>query len=190
MSSELVPDEELMASIQGRDVRALESLYDRHRVLAYSLALRTLGSPSDAEDVIQEAFLNIWRAAGTYRADRSTPRSWLLSIVHHRSIDKLRSRQSRPQGVALEEGMNVADDVDVWQEVADNLTGEDIRRALENLPFEQRETIEMAYFKGYTHSQISHLMEVPLGTVKGRMRIGLHKLRALLEQSRAGMVLD
>jgi RNA polymerase sigma-70 factor (ECF subfamily) len=190
MLTDELSDEELMASIQRKDVSALEQLYDRHRVLAYSLALRTLGSPTDAEDVVQEAFLNVWRSAGTYRSDRSTPRSWLLTVVHHRSIDKLRGRQSRPQPVALEEGMHVPDSSDVWREVADNLTGEDVRGALLQLPAEQRDTIELAYFKGYTHTQIAQLMEVPLGTVKGRMRIGLHKLKSLLEHSRTGLAIE
>ncbi len=190
MSSELPTDDELMVSIQRRDVVALEQLYDRHRVLAYSIALRTLSNPADAEDVVQEAFLNVWRSSHTYRSDRSDPRSWLLTIVHHRAIDKLRGRQSRPQPAALEEGMNVPDGSDVWQEVAGNLTGEDVRRALEALPSEQRDTIELAYYKGYTHTQIADLMKVPLGTVKGRMRIGLHKLKSLLERSQTGMAIE
>lgn len=190
MALELDSDEALLAAIQGRDVRALELLYDRHRVLAYSLALRALGSPSDAEDVVQEAFLNVWRAAATFRRERSTARSWILSIVHHRAIDKLRGRKSRVQPVALEEGMNVPDSANVWREVANNLNGEDVRQALQTLPPEQRQTIELAYFQGYTHSQISEVMNVPLGTVKGRMRIGLHKLKSLLEGSTTELVTD
>lgn len=190
MSSDLLSDDKLLRSIQVKDVHALETFYDRHRVLAYSLALRTLGNPSDAEDVVQESFVNVWRSAGTYRPDRSNPRSWLLSIVHHRSIDKLRGRQSRVQSVALEAEMEIADSTDVWQEVSGNLTGEDVKHALQQLPVEQRETIELAYFKGYTHSQIAQLMNIPLGTVKGRMRIGLHKLKSLLESSRTGLALE
>lgn len=190
MSRDNLPDETLMASIQERDVGALEQLYDRHRVLAYSLALRTLGNAGDAEEVVQESFLSVWRSAATYRPERSTPRSWLLSIVHHRAIDKLRGRQIRLQPVELEEGMNVPDQSDVWKDVSDALTGEDVRSALAELPAEQRETIEMAYFQGYTHTQIAQLTEVPLGTVKGRMRIGLHKLKALLEQTHAEMAVE
>src|SRR5579871_1147782 len=147
MSTELRSDTDLLAAIQRKDVRALEAFYDRHRVLAYSLALRTLGSPGEAEDVVQEAFLNVWRASETYRPERSTPRSWLLSVVHHRAIDKLRARQSRPQPVALEEGMNLPDNNDVWRQVSEKLTGDDVRNALAQLPNEQRETIELAYFK-------------------------------------------
>ena len=190
MASDLRNDQELIAAIQGRDVRALESLYDRHRVLAYSLALRILGSPGDAEDVVQEAFLNVWRSADTYRPERSSWRSWVLSIVHHRALDKLRGRQSRPLPVALEEGMDLPDTSDVWEEVARNLTGDDVRQALDRLPAEQRETIELAYFSGYTHTEIADRMGVPLGTVKGRMRIGLQKLKSVFENSQRELALD
>lgn len=190
MSIDPGSDEELLAAIQRKDVSALEQLYDRHRVLAYSLALRMLSNVSDAEDVVQEAFLNVWRAAGTYRPHRSGARSWLLSIVHHRSVDKLRSRQTRIQTGPMEEGMDVPGGSDVWREVADGLVADDVLHALQQLPREQRETIELAYFKGYTHSQIAELTHVPLGTVKGRMRIGLHKLKALLEGSQTGLAVD
>ncbi|MBV9279243.1 MAG: sigma-70 family RNA polymerase sigma factor [Chloroflexi bacterium] len=190
MSSEPRSDEELIAAIQRKDVRALEELYDRHRVLAFSLALRVLGNATDAEDVLQESFLNVWRASQTYRPERSSGRSWIMTIVHHRSIDKLRGRKSRPQPVGLEEGMDLPAEGDVWRDVAQALTGQDVRRALDRLPREQRETIELAYFQGYTHSQIAQLMEVPLGTVKGRMRIGLHKLKSLLESSQTGLAVD
>jgi RNA polymerase sigma-70 factor, ECF subfamily len=190
MAFEQADDAALIAAIQGRDVHALETLYDRHRVPAYSLAIRSLGNPTDAEDVVQEAFLSIWRAAGSYRSDRSAPRSWILSIVHHRAIDKLRSRKSRVQPVALDEGLQVPDGADVWREVSSKLSGDDVRRALQDLPEEQRRTIELAYFEGYTHVQISELMGVPLGTVKGRMRIGLHKLKTLLQGSRSEVAID
>lgn len=183
MTTDLATDEELIAAIQRKDVRALETLYDRHRTLAFSLCLRMVGNQGDAEDVLQESFLNVWRSAATFRPERSSGRAWLLSIVHHRAIDKLRGRQSRPQSVALEEGMSTPDNIDVWREVANNLTGQSVRRALDTLPPEQRETIELAYFKGYTHSEIAERLDLPLGTVKGRMRIGLHKLRSLLQGS-------
>ncbi|HEX8917519.1 MAG TPA: sigma-70 family RNA polymerase sigma factor, partial [Chloroflexota bacterium] len=141
-----------------------------------------LGSPLDAEEVVQEAFLNVWRGSGTYQPERSGARSWLLSVVHHRSIDKIRGRQSRVQPVTLDPGVELADSADVWRQVSERLTGQEVRRALELLPAEQRETIELAYFKGYTQTQIADMLAVPLGTVKGRMRIGLHKLRSLLAE--------
>jgi RNA polymerase sigma-70 factor (ECF subfamily) len=190
MASDPRSDQELIAAIQGRDVSALETLYDRHRVLAYSLALRLLGSPGDAEDVVQEAFLNVWRSAGTYRAERSSGRSWVLSIVHHRAVDKLRGWQSRPSQVLLEEGMDLPDSGDVWSEVAQSLTAQDVQRALGRLPAEQRETIELAYFTGLTHGEIARQMGVPLGTVKGRIRIGLHKLKSVFENSQRELALD
>lgn len=190
MSADPPSDDVLMASIRQRDMRSLEEFYDRHRVIAYSLAMRVLGDASDAEDVVQEAFVNVWRSASTYDVGRSSPRSWLLSVVHHRAIDKLRGRQSRIRPVELEEGLGVPGEHDVWNEVSQELTGEDVRKALQQLPAEQRETIELAYFKGYTHSQIAQLMHVPLGTVKGRMRMGLHKLKSLLEGSQTGLAVD
>lgn len=86
--------------------------------------------------------------------------------------------------------MDVPDSTDVWREVSNNLTGQDVQAALQSLPAEQRDTIELAYFKGYTHTQIAQLMEVPLGTVKGRMRIGLHKLKSALESHQTGLAID
>ncbi|HZU14381.1 MAG TPA: sigma-70 family RNA polymerase sigma factor [Chloroflexota bacterium] len=176
-----VSDEDLIAGIRDNDVRALEVFYDRYRVPAYSLCLRLLGNAGDAEDVVQEAFVNVWRAAGSYRMERSTPRSWLLSVVHHRAIDKLRARQSRPIGVELDDTLPLPDTTDVWREVESKLTGETVRTALRSLPDEQRETLELAYYQGYTQTQIAEMMQVPLGTVKGRMRLALHKLRSSLE---------
>ena len=183
MAIELQSDDELIAAIRQRDSRAMEALYERHRVLVYSLALRVLGTPADAEDVVQEAFVNVWRSAHTFHGDRSSGRSWLLSIVHHRAIDKLRGRRTRPQSVELEAGMETTDRADVWRDVSARLTGQTVRNALAELPAEQRETVELAYFQGYSQSQIAERMNVPLGTVKGRMRIALHKLKSLLEGS-------
>ncbi|MGH2448914.1 MAG: RNA polymerase sigma factor [Chloroflexota bacterium] len=188
MTSDLPSNEELIAAIQDQDVYALEEFYDRHRVIAYSLALRLLGNPHDAEEVVQESFLSVWRSSATYRVGRGAGRSWVLSIVHHRAVDKLRGRQTRPDPVVLDESLNISDGTDVWREVSETLTAEAVRRALGQLPAEQREAIELAYFKGYTHVQIAELTGAPLGTVKGRMRIGLHRLRAALE--RKGLAID
>jgi RNA polymerase sigma-70 factor, ECF subfamily len=174
-------DDELIASIERRDAQALEALYERYRVLAYSLALRVLANPSDAEDVVQEAFANVWRSAHTFHPARASGRSWLMTIVHHRAIDKLRGRRARPPSVGLVAGMEMPDTTDVWREVAARLTGQSVRRALDALPAEQRETIELAYFGGLSQTQIAEKMNVPLGTVKGRIRIGLHRLKTLLE---------
>lgn len=190
MASESPSDDQLIAAIQARDMQALEQLFDRYRVLAYSLAYRLLNDAGDAEDVVQESFLNVWRAAGTYRSGHSGGRAWIMSIVHHRAIDKLRGRGSRPLTTPLDDALPVPDRSDVWAEVSQNLTGSAVRSALANLPSEQRESIELAYFSGLSQSEIAGRLNLPLGTVKGRMRLGLHKLRSLLERGAAEMELE
>jgi RNA polymerase sigma-70 factor (ECF subfamily) len=158
-------------------------LYDRYGRLAYTLALRVLGDAGAAEDVVQEAFLSVWRRGSSYRPERGSVRTWLCSIVHHRAIDRLRGRSGRarldlpldraPAGEALS---------DTWDAVAADLERGQIRHALAELPDEQRRTIELAYYAGYTQSEISALMSVPLGTVKGRTRMALRRLRSSLER--------
>lgn len=174
-------DGALIQAIQRKDVTALELFYERYRVLSYSLALRLLSDPRDAEDVVQEVFVNVWKSASSYRSGASSPRSWLLSIVRNRAIDKLRGRAVRPSTVDLDGGMNLPDSNDVWKDVADSLTADVVRKALDQLPPEQRQAIQMAYFDGFTQSQIAEQLSLPLGTVKGRLRIALHKLKDLLE---------
>jgi RNA polymerase sigma-70 factor, ECF subfamily len=183
MGSETPTDDQLIASIQARDMQALEQFFDRYRVLAYSLAYRLLNDAGDAEDVVQEAFLNVWRSAGTFHAGRGGGRAWLMSIVHHRAIDRLRGRGSRPLTAHLDDALPLPDTVDVWAEVAQRLTGSEVRQALNELPTEQRESIELAYFSGLSQSEIAGRLNLPLGTVKGRMRLGLRRLRSLLETS-------
>jgi RNA polymerase sigma-70 factor (ECF subfamily) len=181
MASESPTDDQLIAAIQARDMQALEQLFDRYRVLAYSLAFRLLNDAGEAEDVVQESFLNVWRAAGTFRSGRGGARAWLMSIVHHRAIDKLRGRGSRPLTTPLDDAVPVASQSDVWADVSQRLTGSEVRAALDSLPPDQRESIELAYFGGYSQSEIAGRLNVPLGTIKGRMRLGLHRLRSLLE---------
>jgi RNA polymerase sigma-70 factor (ECF subfamily) len=187
MARDTPTDDQLIAAIQARDMQALEQLFDRYRVLAYSLAYRLLNDSGEAEDVVQEAFLNVWRAAGTFRSGRGGGRAWLMSIVHHRAIDRLRGRGSRPLTTHLDDALPVPDTADVWGEVSQRLTGAMVRHALDALPPEQRESIELAYFGGLSQSEIAGRLELPLGTVKGRMRLGLRRLRALLEASAAEM---
>jgi RNA polymerase sigma-70 factor (ECF subfamily) len=128
-------DVELLTAIQRGDMGALEQLYDRHRVLAYSLALRVVGTPPDAEEVVQEAFLSVWRSAATYRSGSGSVRSWLLSIVRNRAIDRLRSRKSRPAAVALDDETDIPDRADVWGDVLNRLTGEEVRQAMAAIPW-------------------------------------------------------
>ena len=161
----------------------VEMLYDRYGGLAYSLAHRILGDPASAEDVVQEAFLSIWRGATTYRPERGGVRSWLCRVVHNRSIDRLRGRSFRPRHeLPLEKASEEPSVSDTWESVAAELERDHIRAALAALPLEQRQTIELAYYGGYSQSEISDLMHVPLGTVKGRTRMALQKLRSALEE--------
>src|SRR5213594_481962 len=176
-------DDALLSSLAARDLGALAALYDRYGRLAYSLAYRILGESEGAEDVVQDAFLSAWRGAPGYRRERGNPRAWLLSIVHHRAVDILR-RKTTFRPAPLEVAELQPGDEDTALAAEKNVEGRTVRAALEALPQAQRRTIELAYFGGYTHVELSELMGVPLGTVKGRMRIGLQKMRRALERSR------
>ena len=172
-------DHALIEALAGRDLSALSVLYDRYGRVSYTLAYRILGEPEAAEDVVQDAFLAAWRGAATFRRERGNARSWLLSIVHHRAVDLLRRRTAfRP--APLEAADGTPGDADTAEEAARNVERGTVRAALETLPEAQRRTIELAYFGGYTQSELADLMGVPLGTVKGRMRIGLQKMRRVL----------
>ena len=172
-------DHALMDALARRDLTALSALYDRYGRVAYTLAYRILGEPEAAEDVVQDAFMAAWRGARTFKRERGAVRSWLLSIVHHRAVDLLRRRTAfRPS--PLEEAAAVAADADTAAEAERNAERKSVRDALQGLPEAQRRTIELAYFGGYTQSELAGLMGVPLGTVKGRMRIGLQKMRRSL----------
>jgi RNA polymerase sigma-70 factor (ECF subfamily) len=173
-------DADLILALARRDDGALEKLYDRYSGLCLALAYRTLGERQAAEDVVQEAFLNVWRSAAAYDPKRSSARSWLVSIVRNRCIDKLRGRAARPQLASEEEIADKPGGHDVWRDVSQSLSREEVLSALAQLPPEQRETIELAYFGGLTQVEISERMGVPLGTVKGRVRISLQRLRGLL----------
>jgi RNA polymerase sigma-70 factor (ECF subfamily) len=174
-------DEALLAALQQRDVRSLEALYDRHGRQAYSLAYRILSDGAAAEDVVQEAFLNVWRQAPSFDPRRGSARTWLLSIVHHRSIDWLRSRANQRGDVALDLVEQTLAIPDIWQTVSATVERDTIRQALATLPGEQQKTVELAYFGGYSQPEIAQAMGVPLSTVKGRMRMAMQKLRTILE---------
>ncbi|MHB8718983.1 MAG: sigma-70 family RNA polymerase sigma factor [Candidatus Dormibacteria bacterium] len=178
------PDERMLELLRRGEPEGVEMLYDRYGSLAYALAFRVLHDSGSAEDVVQEAFLSIWRRASTYRSDRGSLRTWVCSIVHHRALDRLRGRAGRARSdIALEhaplEALAISD---TWDRVVESLEREEVRAALADLSLEQRETIELAYFGGYSQTEISDLMGVPLGTVKGRTRLALTKLRTLLER--------
>src|SRR5687767_6186229 len=172
-------DHELVEALAGRDLTALSTLYDRYGRVAYTLAYRILGEPEGAEDVVQDAFLSAWKGAGTFKRERGNARSWLLSIVHHRAVDILR-RKTAFRPAPLEAAGDRPSDADTAEEATTNVERRSVRAALQDLPEAQRRTIELAYFGGYTQSELAELMGVPLGTVKGRMRIGLQKMRRAL----------
>jgi RNA polymerase sigma-70 factor, ECF subfamily len=175
-------DEDLMVLVGEGDARAFEVVFDRHSGASFSLAYRMCGRRATAEDVVQEAFVSLWRSGARYDPTRGSVRSWVLAVVHHRAVDALR------RGV-VREGRDVDDESAVERLVAlDSTEGEVARRdeaatvrdALGELPVEQRRVIELAYFSGFTHTQIAELLAVPVGTVKGRMRLGLSKMRLTL----------
>ncbi len=174
----------VLAVAERRDPDALARLYDLYGGIAYGLTLRMIADPGMAEEVVQEAFFNVWRNAASYSEDRGSVRTWLLSIVHNLGIDKLRRLKSKQR---LDSQIEVPEDAlqrpDVWNEVEADLERQRISQALLALPREQRTTIELAYFGGYSHSEIANLLRIPLGTVKGRLRLGMEKLRNLLTET-------
>ena len=174
-------DDTVLAAIARRDEAAVAALYDRYGALAYALAYRILQDRGAAEDVVQDVYLGVWRRAGSYRPGRGSVRTWLLASVHHRAIDRLRGTAGRARrDVPLDEAASGPVGEDPWREVEATLQREAIRRGLAGLPGEQRRALELAYYGGYTQTQIAELTGVPVGTVKGRVRMGLLKLREAL----------
>ncbi|HXH22888.1 MAG TPA: sigma-70 family RNA polymerase sigma factor [Dehalococcoidia bacterium] len=182
-------DERLVILLAGRDVRALETLYDRYGDYVYSVSLRVVGDPQLAEDIAQEVFLRLWRRPDLFDAARGRFVTWLLSVARNRAIDERRSRDRRfrhenPQGLESEELPARAEDpVDTALHADDRVL---IQRALALLPREQADAIRLAYFGGYTQQEIAEGLKQPLGTVKTRIRLGLQKLRAVLIEQRDG----
>lgn len=178
-------DRDALERITKGEHDALAELYDRHGRLIYSLALRILRDQSEAEDIAQEVFSQVWRQATQYTPDRGTVVAWLVALTRSRSIDRLRGRRSRPDFVGdpipemeLPDSAPLVDEQLAWtRQVAD------IRAAIETLPSLQKIAIELAFFEGLTHAEIAEKLEVPLGTVKTRIRQGLLKLRDRLTQA-------
>ena len=175
-------DEDLMAMVHDGEASAFEVIFDRHSGVAFSLAYRMCGRRGMAEDVVQDAFLSMWRSGARYDRTRGSVRSWILRVVHNRAIDAFRRDVVRTS-------KDVSDD-EALQRLPSGQSTEDeaehrdearqVRSALEELPPDQRQVIELAYFGGFTHSQIAKMLGLPAGTVKGRMRLGLNKLRLAL----------
>jgi RNA polymerase sigma-70 factor, ECF subfamily len=178
----VLADEELMQLVYRGNAAAFEVIYDRHADAAFALAHRMCRQRALAEDVVQEAFLSLWRSGARYDRARGSVRTWTLGIVHNRAIDALRRRAVRERGVVTEDGL--AERLPARErtelEFARRDEAREIRDALEQLPQEQSRVIELAYFGGLTHVEIASMLETPIGTIKGRMRLGLTKMRLAL----------
>jgi RNA polymerase sigma-70 factor (ECF subfamily) len=175
-------DEDLMEMVRDGDARAFELVFDRHGGVAFSLAYRMCGSRTRAEDVVQEAFLSLWRSGARYDRARGSVRSWILRMVHNSAVDAFRRESARDSrnvhDDALAEQLPAAELTDVEVERRDD--ADRVRGAMQALPEDQRQVIELAYFGSFTHVEIAEMLSLPAGTVKGRMRLGLTKLRMAL----------
>src|SRR5436309_16140284 len=182
MSLMQLADEDLMQLVRRGDPAAFEVVYERHATAAFSLAYRIVGTRNSAEDVVQEAFLSLWRSGARYDRARGSVRPWVLGIVHNRAIDALRRSmvhdRRRASDEGLEERFEARERTDV--EVARNDEAREVHAALQTLPAEQCKVIELAYFGGFSQSEIADMLDTPIGTVKGRMRLGLEKMRGQL----------
>ena len=183
--AERLADEELMPLVSRKDPEAFEVLYDRHGGAAYSLAYRIVGSRTAAEDVTQEALLSIWRSGARYDRARGSVRAWTLGIVRNRAIDLLRKESGRSPKLAAEgeELLERSPSEELTDaEALRRETAREVRGAIKDLPDDQSRVIQLAYYGGFSHSEIAEMLSEPLGTVKGRMRLGMDKIRATLAE--------
>jgi RNA polymerase sigma-70 factor, ECF subfamily len=182
MDVRALADEDLIPLMARGEARAFEAIYERHAGAAYSLAYRMVGARAAAEDVTQEAFLNLWRSGAHYDRARGSVRTWILGIVHHRAIDALRRasvhQRRRSDDETAAERLESPDRVE--EDVARADEAKIVRGAMHVLPADQLKVIELAYFGGFTHVEIAEMLGQPVGTVKGRMRLGLKKMREAL----------
>jgi RNA polymerase sigma-70 factor (ECF subfamily) len=182
-------DEALIARLAAGDRAALDLLYDRYAGPVYALVLRIIADRQAAEDLLQEVFLRVWQRAATYQANRGRPLTWVLGIAHNLAIDEVRRRRRRPQGVEERDDATVdnllaampSEEPGPAEQAWERLCRAQISAALQQLPPAQRAIIELAYFEGYTQSQMAERLGEPLGTVKTRLRLGMQKLRDLLQ---------
>ena len=181
-----VSDESLLHALAGGAVWAMEPLYQRYRRLLYSVAYRMVADHHVAENLLQEVFFTVWRRATSYSPHLGAVRTWLIAIMHHRTIDYLRSAGCHATvkevtwEVVEQEMRPVCPDV--WEEAWHAIQSARVQTALMNIPKEQQLVIELAYFQGWTQREIAEAYQIPLGTVKGRIRLGLLHLKRALEQ--------
>jgi RNA polymerase sigma-70 factor (ECF subfamily) len=168
-----------MERVQAGDAAAFEVIYDRHCDAAFSLAYRICGRRAATEDVVQEAFIAVWRTAMRYERSRGSVRNWVLRIVHNRAVDALRRRAAREHRTL--EAQQLADRLgnarSPEDEALERAQAREVRGKLRKLPPEQSRVVELAYYDGFTHTEIASILQMPVGTVKGRMRLALGKLR-------------
>jgi RNA polymerase sigma-70 factor (ECF subfamily) len=189
-----ITDDELMARLCRRDLAAFGALYDRYSDLVYSVSLRVVADPHVAQDVTQDVFLRVWRRPEQFDVQRGKFVTWLLSVARNRSIDERRSQGRRLRREALPAAASEVEDVLPSTDVRDDpalatvLADERraVRKALEVLPPEQKLAIQLAYFGGLTQQEIAEKLSTPLGTVKTRIRLGMQKMRVVLEERRRG----
>ncbi len=179
-------DQAVLARMSDGDLQALDELYDRYKTMAYSIALRITNDATLSEDVVQEAFLGVWRNAARYAPGKGSVKTWLLAIVHHRAIDAVRRRRPTAELPDVETVPPPQFQLpDVWGEVSASLDAATVRGALDALTEVQREAIELAYYGGLTQQEIAERTGTPLGTVKSRIRLGLLAMRRVLDGEEA-----
>jgi RNA polymerase sigma factor (sigma-70 family) len=176
-------DEALVALVARGDEDALAELYDRVSRIAYGLALRVLRDERHAEDAVQEAFLQVWRSAATFRAERAKASTWILTLVHRRAVDLVRREERRQADPLVDAGEALQAPEQTEEAAWLRFERERVQSALKQLPDVQREALELAYYGGFSQSELADRLGVPLGTIKSRMFAGLARLRELLDDS-------
>lgn len=188
MKYSTLDDAKLIILVTKGDTEALSELYDRYSRLVFGLALKTVGDQAIAEEITQDVFFRVWEKAGTYHSEQAKVSTWLTSIARYRSIDVLRRHGVRPESNSVAwpnlsaNAMPSTDGRGPEDKTEVAIQGERVRAAMAQLPIEQQQVLGLAYFHGYTHSQIAEALQTPLGTVKTRIRLGMQKLRQVLEQ--------
>jgi RNA polymerase sigma-70 factor (ECF subfamily) len=186
----MLEDRDLVIRVADGDVRAFEAIYDRHSAQVFGLAMRVTGRQRAAEEATQDAFLNLWRTAEGYDPSRGTLKTWLLALVRHRSIDWLRREARHALDLEIDDALlgrlEAPERTD--DQVLDREESHHARQLLVGIPTEQRQVIELAYFKGLTHHEIAVKIGIPLGTVKGRNRLALTKMHQALTTLPGGVL--
>ena len=184
-------DGKLITLVANSDSNALSELYDRYNRLVFSLALRIVGDQAASEEITQDVFLRIWKKAETYQPEQAKLSTWLTSIARYRSIDLLRRRGVRPESNSVSwpelsySAIPSTDGRGPEENASRSLQGERVRAALEQLPKEQLQALSLAYYQGFSHSQIAEELDIPLGTIKTRIRLGMQKLRQMLQEEQS-----